>query len=27
LTHYFNVADGHITLLIIVHNDPIPAWA
>jgi hypothetical protein len=27
LTHYFNVADGHLTLLIITHNSPTPAWA
>ena len=27
LTHYFNVADGHLTLLIIIHNSPTPAWA
>ena len=24
--HYFNVADGHLTLLIITRNDPTPAW-
>jgi acyl-homoserine-lactone acylase len=27
LTHYFNVADGHVTLLVITHNNPTPAWA
>jgi hypothetical protein len=27
LTHYFNVADGHVTLLVITHNNPAPAWA
>ena len=27
LTHYFNVAGGHVTLLIITHNSPTPAWA
>jgi ketosteroid isomerase-like protein len=27
LTHYFNIADGHVTLLIITHNNPTPAWA
>ena len=27
LTHYFNVADGHLTLLIITRNSPTPAWA
>lgn len=27
LTHYFNVADGYVTLLVITHNNPTPAWA
>jgi hypothetical protein len=27
LTRYFNVADGHVTLLVITHNNPTPAWA
>ena len=27
MTHYFNVADGHLTLLLITHNSPTPAWA
>jgi SnoaL-like domain len=27
LTHYFNVAGGHFTLLIITQNSPTPAWA
>jgi len=27
LTHYFNVADGHVTLLIIIQNSPAPAWS
>lgn len=27
LTHYFNVAGGYITLLVITHNNPAPAWA
>jgi hypothetical protein len=25
--HYFNVADGHVTLLVITHNHPTPACA
>jgi ketosteroid isomerase-like protein len=27
LTHYFNVADDHVTLLIITQNSPAPAWS
>jgi len=27
LTHYFNVADDHVTLLIIIQNSPAPAWS
>lgn len=27
LTRYFNVADGHVTLLVITHSNPAPAWA
>jgi hypothetical protein len=27
LTHYFNVADGRVTLLIVTHNSPAPAWS
>lgn len=27
LTHYVNVAGGYVTLLVITHNNPTPAWA
>ncbi len=27
LTHYFNVAGGYVTLLVITHNNPAPSWA
>jgi hypothetical protein len=27
LTHYFNVTGGYVTLLVITHNNPTPAWA